>query len=70
MAGASPRSQAGDERLLLTVRETAQRLNLGVTLTYELIGQGRIPHIRLGRAVRVPRQALEVWIAANTRGAA
>jgi excisionase family DNA binding protein len=45
-------------------------LAVGTTLAYELVGRGVIPHIRLGRALRVPRAALEAWIAANTRGAA
>jgi len=43
-------------------------LGIGTTLAYEMIGQGKLPHIRPGRAVRVPRQALEAWIEANTLG--
>lgn len=54
--------------LLLRVHEAARLLGIGTTLAYELIGQGRLPHIRLGRALRVPRRALEEHIAASTRG--
>lgn len=56
-------------RLLLRVHEAAHLLGIGTTLAYELVGRGVLPHVRLGRAVRVPRAALETWIAANTRGA-
>lgn len=59
-----------EPRLLLRVDEAARLLGIGTTLAYELVGQGRLPHVRLGRAVRVPRRALEAWIAANTSGAA
>jgi len=64
---AGPRD--AEAHLLLHVREAARLLGIGTTLAYELVGRGVLPHIRLGRAVRVPRAALEAWIAANTRGA-
>jgi excisionase family DNA binding protein len=35
---------------------------LGRTRTYELIRSGQIPVIRLGRSVRIPREALRRWI--------
>ena len=54
--------------LLLHVDEAAKLLGIGTTLAYELVGQGKLPHVRLGRAVRVPRVALEAWIEANTVG--
>jgi excisionase family DNA binding protein len=59
---------AAQDRLLLRVEEAARLLSIGTTLTYELVGRGVLPHVRLGRAVRVPRAALEEWIASNTRG--
>jgi excisionase family DNA binding protein len=30
---------------------------------YELIRQGRLPAVRVGRLVRVPEEELRVWIA-------
>ncbi|MBA3585275.1 MAG: helix-turn-helix domain-containing protein [Gemmatimonadetes bacterium] len=59
-----------DDRLLLTVPETAQRLRIGSTLAYELVGRGDLPHVRLGRSVRIPRRALEDWIQQNTKSSA
>lgn len=43
-----------EPRLLLRVGEAARLLGIGTTLAYELVGRGVSPHVRLGRAVRVP----------------
>ena len=53
----------GSEGLLLTVREAAKLLRISPNTCYELIRQGRIPHIRLGRRILIPRHGLEQWIA-------
>jgi len=51
------------EALLLTVLEAARLLRVSRNLAYELVAQGRLPHIRLGRRVLIPRRSLEVWLA-------
>jgi excisionase family DNA binding protein len=48
---------------LLTVAEAAQWLRIGKNLCYDLIARGEIPSIRLGSRIRVPRHALELWLA-------
>jgi len=48
--------------MLLTVRDVAVALRLGRTRTYALLRSGEIPVIRVGRAVRVPRDGLYRWI--------
>jgi excisionase family DNA binding protein len=55
---------------LLTVRQTAQRLQLGVNRVYELVKaeHNPIPSITVGRSIRVPVVALERWLEAQTRG--
>ncbi len=54
---------AKDEaRLLLTVREAAERLSLGRSLTYQLITSGEIDSVTIGRARRVPVAALEDYV--------
>ncbi|HAF11529.1 MAG TPA: hypothetical protein DCK98_15810 [Chloroflexi bacterium] len=63
-----PHGPPADERLLLTVPEAARTLGIGTTLAYEMVGRGELPHVRLGHAVRVPRQALEAWIEEHTHG--
>ena len=57
-----------NERLLLTVEETARRLGIGRTLAWRLVRQGEFPVVRLGRCVRIPRQALQEWIARQAKG--
>ena len=47
-----------NERLTLTVEEAAALLGISRNLAYELVAAGRIPSIRLGRRVLVPRRAL------------
>lgn len=47
---------------LLTVTEAAQVLRISRNLTYELVHQGRLPHLQLGRRILVPRRALDLWI--------
>ena len=49
--------------LLLTPDDVARELRLGRTKTYQLLRSGQIPTLRLGRAIRVSRAHLEVWIA-------
>ncbi len=49
--------------VLLTVQEARKLLRVSRNSCYELIRQGRIPHIRLGRRILIPRHGLEQWIA-------
>lgn len=55
-----------DRPMLLRVEEVAQLLRLGRTRTFQMIAAGELPVVRIGRAVRVPRVALEQWIADRT----
>ena len=66
-SGGSITSEQHDP-LLLRVGEAATLLGIGPTLAYEMVGQGNLPHVRIGRAVRIPRRALNEWIEANTIG--
>ena len=48
--------------LLLTVPEAAELLRVHSNHVYELIRRGELPHVRLGRVIRLPRHRLEQWI--------
>jgi excisionase family DNA binding protein len=61
-AGPQPDETSGTATLL-TVVEAARLLRIGRNTCYDLIRQGEIPHVRLGRIIRVPRFGLEAWIA-------
>lgn len=50
------------ERLLLTIPEVAIRLGLGRSLIYLLVMRGEIDSLKVGRARRVPAEALERFI--------
>ena len=49
-------------RKLLKVAEAAAELQIGRTLLYDLINRGEIQVVRLGRAVRIPRDELDKLI--------
>jgi excisionase family DNA binding protein len=55
-----------ENRQLLRAEEAAHLLGIGRTKIYEMIARGEIPALRIGRLVRVPRDALEEWIADRT----
>jgi excisionase family DNA binding protein len=51
----------GDEKGpedFLTVREAAKLMRIGRDMAYALVAEGRIPSIRLGRHIRIPRASL------------
>ena len=48
--------------LLISVAQAAKLLNIGRGLCYQLVQEGRLPSVRLGRRVLVSRLALESWV--------
>lgn len=52
--------------LLLTIPEVAETLRLGVSTVKLMVRRGELPVVRCGRAVRVPRSALQEWVAHRT----
>jgi excisionase family DNA binding protein len=57
------------EPLLLKAGEVAKLLGLGRSKVFAMLAVGELPVIRIGRSVRVPRAALEGWIAEQTQHA-
>jgi len=47
------------EPLMVTVREAAGALRVSIPTVYRLIHQGRLPLVKIGRASRIPREAVE-----------
>ncbi|MDP4182951.1 MAG: helix-turn-helix domain-containing protein [Bacillota bacterium] len=54
------------DKLVYTVAETAEILNIGMNKAYELIQQKEIPNVRIGRKILIPIQALENWLASSS----
>jgi len=63
-AGSRRRNQ---DRLALSVEEAAGLLGISTWLAYELVHQGQLPFLRLGRRIVVPRAALERLVGIEIR---
>ena len=50
------------QRLLLTVSEAAQQLGIGRSLLYELLADGQVESIHVGRLRRIPTDALATYV--------
>jgi excisionase family DNA binding protein len=48
---------------LLTISEAAHELALSRSTVYELVASGQLETVTIGRARRVPREALDTFIA-------
>ncbi len=51
------------EPLLLTPKEVAKTLGLSQSYVYELLASETLPSITIGRTRRIPRRALEEFVA-------
>jgi excisionase family DNA binding protein len=50
---------------ILTIPEVAHYLKLSKSKVYSLVASGKIPHIKIGRNVRVRETDLETWVEDN-----
>jgi predicted DNA-binding transcriptional regulator AlpA len=53
-------------RLALRPREAARALGIGARLLWSLTNRGEVPHVRLGRAIVYPVEALRDWLATRS----
>ena len=68
MLGARSRSSAGREVTdILTVSDLQRELRIGRVQAYELAHA--LPHIRVGKSIRIERADLEAWKAQQKTGA-
>jgi excisionase family DNA binding protein len=65
VSASTGRDRFDPRRLALSIEETSSLLGISRSLGYELAAQGRIPTVRLGRRVVVPRAALERLLAGD-----
>jgi len=52
-----------DTRLLFTPEHAADRLDVGRTTVYALMARGELRSVKIGRARRVPAEALQEYVA-------
>jgi excisionase family DNA binding protein len=62
MDESGPQTLQVGEPTLLTIKETMQKLRVGRTKLYKMIGSEGLPVFRSGRYVRVPSDLLQNWI--------
>jgi len=55
------------DRLVFTVNEARQKLGISRGLTYEAIRTGKIPSIRIGRRILIPKAALQRLLEKDNR---
>lgn len=56
-------AEADKKRLAINVDECAARLGLSRNVVYDLVAQGKIPSVRVGRRIVIPEQGVEAWLA-------
>ncbi|MGH8977692.1 MAG: helix-turn-helix domain-containing protein [Acidimicrobiia bacterium] len=56
---------APTDRLVCSVAEAAHMLGISRAFAYELIAAGKLPHVRLGRRIVVPRRVIEAIVAVD-----
>ena len=54
----------------ITAQEAATHLRITPKTIYELCKRDEIPHVRVGRSVRIPLEPFNRWIRDNTSGLA
>lgn len=50
------------QRVLLTVNQTAELLSISDDQVYRLLRRGELTSLKIGRLRRIPRAALDTWI--------
>lgn len=46
----------------MTVRETSKYLKLKPLAVYRMVKDGKIPHLRVGRSIRIPKQRIDTLV--------
>jgi excisionase family DNA binding protein len=60
----------GDLPVMLTVEQLGQVLRVSRAKSYQILRQPGFPAVRLGRAIRIPREALRCWLERQMEGPA
>ncbi len=56
-----------DNRLLYKPGEAAQMLNVAKSTVYHLAASGELPSVRVGKAIRISKEAIDRWIQEQER---
>jgi excisionase family DNA binding protein len=47
----------------ITVNEVAEQLRVSLKTVYNLINDKKLPHVRIGRSIRIERKKFNQWLA-------
>ena len=50
------------EAMLMTIKDVQEATQLGRTKIYELLRDGDLPFLKVGRSVRIRHEDFEVWL--------
>jgi excisionase family DNA binding protein len=56
------KDQSRPDRRLLSLPETARELSVSIHSIRRLVGEGRLPVLRVGARLRVPAGTLDAWL--------
>ena len=59
-----------DGREILRPGDVAEKLGVTPARVYQMCAASLLPHVRYGRAVRIPRQAWDSWLEEQNKAAA
>jgi excisionase family DNA binding protein len=59
-------SVQGSEDTILTIPEVARYLKISKSKIYRLLSKKEIPHIKIGRNVRIRQTDLQMWVEKQT----
>jgi len=48
-----------EDRVLLRVKAAAEKLDISISQSYNLINRGELESVRVGRAIRIPARAID-----------
>ncbi len=54
-----------EEKEILTIPEVARYLRMSPSKVYYLVSRGEIPHLKIGRNVRIRKTDLDRWLTAH-----
>ena len=49
-----------DDRLLVSIKETARLLDIGRSTVWSLLARGQLEKVKIGRATRITRESVRV----------
>lgn len=47
---------------VLSTEELAKMLNIGITLAYRIVKEGKIPSVKIGRAYKIPKACVVSYL--------